>query len=318
MKYFIILASCFAACCKAQKLPTSAEYDGIIGGYEYVDLGLPSRTLWASYNVGATSPYENGYYFAWGEIEPREDFTWENYSMFLGYDSRPGEGAWRVLEDIGTDICGTVYDAARQLWGNGWRMPTEREANELNTKCWSKYVVENGIRGVRIHGPNEHTIFLPTCGYGLWYGEDMAYHYAGEGGYWCGYDVPDNLFSGYPIEPSPFGGMLLVDSGGMDRTKGVKASGHAIRAVINRKEIASAVDAVGCDVAFSYRDGYIVCSGVDTSKYRITLCSSSGRTILSGRLDGKSFKLPPLVKGVYVVSLSDGNTVVKTQKVTFK
>lgn len=51
--------------------------DGVIGGHEYVDLGLPSGTLWATYNVGATSPYEKGDYFAWGEVEPREDFSWE-------------------------------------------------------------------------------------------------------------------------------------------------------------------------------------------------------------------------------------------------
>jgi len=51
--------------------------DGVIGGHEYVDLGLPSGTLWATYNVGATSPYEKGDYFAWGEVEPREDFICE-------------------------------------------------------------------------------------------------------------------------------------------------------------------------------------------------------------------------------------------------
>ena len=51
--------------------------DGVIGGHEYVDLGLPSGTLWATYNVGATSPYEKGDYFAWGEVEPREDLLIE-------------------------------------------------------------------------------------------------------------------------------------------------------------------------------------------------------------------------------------------------
>lgn len=46
--------------------PAPSEPDGIIGGHEYVDLGLPSGTLWSTYNVGATSPYEKGHYFAWG------------------------------------------------------------------------------------------------------------------------------------------------------------------------------------------------------------------------------------------------------------
>ncbi len=62
--------------------PTSSESDGIIEGHEYVDLGLPSRTLWATYNMGAASPYEKGQYFAWAEVEPREDISWESYKFF--------------------------------------------------------------------------------------------------------------------------------------------------------------------------------------------------------------------------------------------
>lgn len=46
--------------------PVPSESDGIIGGHEYVDPGLPCGTLWATGNVGATSPYEKGQYFAWG------------------------------------------------------------------------------------------------------------------------------------------------------------------------------------------------------------------------------------------------------------
>ncbi len=45
---------------KNRNLPLRVSRTGIIGGYEYVDLGLPSGTLWATYNVGATSPYEKG------------------------------------------------------------------------------------------------------------------------------------------------------------------------------------------------------------------------------------------------------------------
>lgn len=81
--------------------------DGVIGGHEYVDLGLPSGTLWATYNVGATSPYEKGDYFAWGEVEPREDFSWENYKFFERYEVDPNNGEWAVLENIGNDISGT-------------------------------------------------------------------------------------------------------------------------------------------------------------------------------------------------------------------
>ena len=98
--------------------PAPSEPDGIIGGHEYVDLGLPSGTLWATYNVGATFPYEKGQYFAWGEVEPREDFSWESYKFYLGVANDPETGPWIMLEDIGKDICGTQYDAAHHQWGN--------------------------------------------------------------------------------------------------------------------------------------------------------------------------------------------------------
>lgn len=69
--------------------------DGVIGGHEYVDLGLPSGTLWATYNVGATSPYEKGDYFAWGEVEPREDF---------GFETAPVNGGKAILLREGVPV----------------------------------------------------------------------------------------------------------------------------------------------------------------------------------------------------------------------
>ncbi len=148
--------------------PAPSQPDGIIGGHEYVDLGLPSGTLWATYNVGASSPYEKGQYFAWGEVEPREDFSWESYEFFEGYETDPNNGAWAVLENIGTDISGTEYDAARNQWGSGWRLPNEQERYELRMLCWNNGLSEeNGVRGVRIYGPNEHSIFLPISSIGI-------------------------------------------------------------------------------------------------------------------------------------------------------
>lgn len=79
----------FAANADTPQPPAPSEPDGVIGGHDYVDLGLPSGTLWATYNVGATSPYEKGDYFAWGEVEPREDFSWESYKFFEGYEVDP-------------------------------------------------------------------------------------------------------------------------------------------------------------------------------------------------------------------------------------
>ena len=51
-------------------------------GYEYVDLGLSVK--WATCNVGANSPEEYGDYFAWGETEPKAEYSWENYKWCDG------------------------------------------------------------------------------------------------------------------------------------------------------------------------------------------------------------------------------------------
>lgn len=130
-----LVAVPFMAFADEPQPPAPSEPDGVIGGHEYVDLGLPSGTLWATYNVGATSPYEKGQYFAWGETEPREDFSWESYKFFKGYERDPNNGEWAVLENIGSDISGTEYDAARYQWGNGWRLPNEQERYELQMLC---------------------------------------------------------------------------------------------------------------------------------------------------------------------------------------
>ncbi len=237
--YFLLCMLCLVATnafANEPQPPAPSEPDGIIGGHEYVDLGLPSGTLWATYNVGASSPYEKGQYFAWGETEPREDFSWESYRFFEGYEVDPNKGSWAVLENIGTDICGTEYDAARYQWGNGWRLPNEQERYELRMLCWNNGPSEeNGVRGVRIYGPNEHSIFLPVCGFGLWNGEQDPFHNT-DGAYWTGVEDPDYGYDGTPIDPSNYAKSLLIDLSGFTSSKSRKAGGLNIRAVVNPKE----------------------------------------------------------------------------------
>lgn len=84
------------------------EKEIIINGHEAVDLGLSVK--WATCNIGATKPEECGDYFAWGETSPKDVYTEEAY---LYYDAANN----RKLIDIGTEISGTEYDAARKQWG---------------------------------------------------------------------------------------------------------------------------------------------------------------------------------------------------------
>ena len=136
----------------------------VIDGHEYVDMGLPSGTLWATCNIGAESSTDFGDYFAWGETEPKEEYTNENYKFFEGYKEIPGVAYYTLCTNIGENICGTEYDAARVKWGGRWRLPTFEEVGELVRLCWNKWEEVDGIWGRRFHyGANENTLFLPAA-----------------------------------------------------------------------------------------------------------------------------------------------------------
>ena len=50
--------------------------------HEWVDLGLPSGTLWATCNIGANAPEDYGDYFAWGETKPKDNYDLNNYKWY--------------------------------------------------------------------------------------------------------------------------------------------------------------------------------------------------------------------------------------------
>lgn len=125
---------------------------------EAIDLGLPSGTLWASYNVGATSPEKYGDYFAWGETEGnKEIYFWTTYKHC--------DGVSNSNHDIGQNISGTDYDVAHVRWGGDWRMPTVNEFKELVYKCSYAETTLNGVKVFSFTGPNGKSIYLPAAGY---------------------------------------------------------------------------------------------------------------------------------------------------------
>ena len=148
---------------------------------EAIDLGLPSGTLWASCNVGASKPEEYGGYYAWGETEEKETYTWENY---IHCD----DGTYETCHDLGSDISGTEYDVAHVKWGGNWCMPTLDDIKELLDNCTSEWTTLNGVNGHKFTGPNGNSIFLPAAG-SRWRG---GLSRAGEdGGYWSSTQNPD-------------------------------------------------------------------------------------------------------------------------------
>lgn len=167
-----------------------------INGHEWVDLGLSVK--WATCNVGASSPNESGSYFAWGEIVPKSEYTWENYKFRIsgkyynavfdkyqtdtfckkgetihdsefswtksGADMNTKSGKQGVID--GKRFLDACDDAARYNWGGTWRMPTREEFTELVENCSWEETLQGGQRGYMVTSiVNGNSIFLPLSGY---------------------------------------------------------------------------------------------------------------------------------------------------------
>ena len=144
---------------------TEDEGDGKVNGYAYVDLGLSVK--WATMNVGATSPEDYGDYFAWGETEPKEEYSWETYKWcdddFNNLTKYCSSSDFGIVDDkIELDL---EDDAANVNWGDAWRTPTKEEQVELITECNWTLDTMNGVDGYTVTGPNGNSIFLPISGY---------------------------------------------------------------------------------------------------------------------------------------------------------
>lgn len=155
-----------------------------------VDLGLPSGKLWAIQNVNAREPQLAGKFFSWGNAEGVDD---SEASLITpeSYENTPGaalEGDTVPSED--------VYDAAVNYFGNGWRMPTRAEVQELIDNCDWEFTSLVGVQGYRVKSRvNTSSIFLPLVGSIA----NGVYNPSGGGYYWSSNrNTSDNM--GYIIQ----------------------------------------------------------------------------------------------------------------------
>lgn len=145
---------------------------GLNNGREYVDLGLPSGTMWATCNIGANYPEDYGDYYAWGEINPKSSYTWMNYLTDFGSKISNYKDCGKKKDPLRNyvypnkkSISGTQFDVAKVKWGENWEMPTKEQWEELKQYCKWKNEYRRGVTGMLITGPNANTIFLPAAGY---------------------------------------------------------------------------------------------------------------------------------------------------------
>ena len=136
---------------------------------EAIDLGLSVK--WAPVNVGSFTPEGYGWYFAWGETEPKSNYAWSTYKYCKGsattitkYCNIPGCGYNGHTDNkMALDL---KDDAARANWGGSWRMPTFAEWGELINNCTWTLTAQNGVYGFKVTSKtNGNSIFLPAAGF---------------------------------------------------------------------------------------------------------------------------------------------------------
>ena len=221
-------------------------------GHEYVDLGLPSGMLWAVYNVGADSLGEVGDYFAWGETEPKTDYSWNTYK----WGTKDSLTKYNNIDSL--TVLKAEDDAATANWGRAWRTPTMDELYELKDGCtwtWTK----DGLVGTS--KTNGNTIFLPlSFGYN---GTDL---------------IKDNVIDGF-VWSSNLSSVVANNGNGYDHGKGIhSASGPYFR--LNKNiETAHLNRCVGRCVR-------AVVSGEDCVKtYNVNFLDIDGKIIVSQVVD---------------------------------
>lgn len=220
----------------------------IENGHEYVDLGLPSGTLWATCNVGANKPWEYGDYFAWGETTKKDDYGWSTYKYGVDeYNGNYSKLTKYKRSDGNITLCPSD-DAAYINWGDKWRIPTRAQQEEIVSQCYwvwtenydysnvSGYIVykakDSILRGVKIYSNetpsesytlNDTHIFLPAAGYR----NDGDIKHAGlNGRYWSSLRSYNNIVGAWDI---------FFDLDNVSLDDGYRQFGCTIRPVLNQK-----------------------------------------------------------------------------------
>ena len=267
-----------------------------------VDLGLPSGTMWASFNVGASKPEEYGDYFAWGEIQPKSDYSWSTYKWCNGdynkltkycTDSSYWDGYYLVDNKTVLD---SEDDAASANWEGFWRIPTDADWTELRNYCkwtWTDNYNETGIAGrivtSNMSGYETKSIFLPAAGQM----NGTSLKNLGSGYYWSSSLSTDD----YPSYVWRF----WFTSGGVYRHDGYRYWGYSVRPVFGKLYPVTTVSlseqtinvAVGksasCQVTFTPTNATqktITIQIADTSVASATYNSNTGAITVTGVAPG--------------------------------
>lgn len=194
---------------------------GYINGHEWVDLGLPSGTKWATCNVGASRPEDYGSYFSWSDTFSRSN----HFEHILTKNKSISELQTEGIIDLNGNLK-YEYDAAYANWGPSWRIPNKDDYEELITECIWTLNTQKGKKGYTATGPNGKSIFFPLSGdrhkesegprgTGIW------------GSYWSATVYDKNFWSNY---------FYIQQENGLVKTNNdARFTGRSIRPILNTK-----------------------------------------------------------------------------------
>ena len=191
--------------------------------HDYVDLGLPSGTLWATCNVGADTPEDYGDHFAWGETTPKSTYNWDTYqhcngsaSTLTKYCTNSSYGYNGFTDNLTTLL--PEDDAATANWGEDWRMPVKEELEELYNNTTTTCTTQNGVYGTLFTATNGNSLFLPA-----------EYRYSGElgddpfGVYWSSSLNTDKPYDAWVLQNDWYWGDHMESDHGRAGVKSVRA-----------------------------------------------------------------------------------------------
>lgn len=256
--------------------------NGQIAGHDYVDLGLPSGTLWATYNVGATKPEEDGNHFAWGETKPKDVYDWSTYKWYdtssercTKYDS--GSGMITLLPED---------DAAVANWGTEWRMPTFEEIEELDENCEYSFVEVDGVKVAKYTATNGNFILFPFVSY------------------WSSSRSDDSYYAAQFL-------WFLEEYGAvLDKCNSNRSNGYSVRAVATGNPTSASI--IKGQAVEVYVGNCIIYVANAEAKTNIQVFDMNGKIVASAVADDNrkaEIKLSGL-KGVYVITVGNQSTKV--------
>ena len=197
---------------------------GELNGHEWVDMGLPSGTRWATCNVGTTVIHGVGTRIAWGETASKKLYAPStckyNDSQIPNYAGNP------------------TYDMATAKWGEGWCTPSKQQWDELIEHCDWDYVIINGVNGVLFTSSKTYNmIFMPATGYT----DDESYKLK-----YTTYNLAYWASTASPIGYGAYSYIANYEHGYMTTTNRYVA--HCVRAVCRPSGGAASASAVCLDV----------------------------------------------------------------------